>query len=71
VLDYGLLQGLLELALSNGGEKSQTGLFAHALDLWIASEFERAGFVNEGVWPRAEAPRVIDPEILSAVQSKR
>lgn len=49
------------------GESVQTGRLAATVDLWVASEFERAGF--EGLWPRLSEPRAIDPEVLRAVRA--
>jgi hypothetical protein len=69
-LDYDLLNSLIITAFQNGGEDSRTGILAHALDYWIAREFERAGFSIEGVWPRSVKPYVVDPEILCSDISK-
>lgn len=45
------------------GAKSQSGVPALALDVWVAYEFRRAGFDADRVWPRAQAPRVLPTEI--------
>lgn len=62
-LDYKLLAEALKVPIQSG-EDVRTGRFAGAIDLWIAQEFGRAGF--EGLWPRLEEPRALDPELLRA-----
>ena len=58
---YGMLEeGLRESVRANDSVRS--GRFAGAVDLWIASEFQRAGL--SGLWPRLEEPRAIDPEVV-------
>jgi len=62
--DYELLQQLLGVPLVLGA-RSQTGVPALALDVWIAHEFRRAGFDPDAVWPRATAPRVLPAELAT------
>lgn len=65
-LNYALLEEALRIPVSSG-EDVRTGRLAGSVDLWIAQEFERAGFW--GMWPRIVQPRVIDPDILHAVEA--
>lgn len=67
-LEYGKLLSLLEVPVRDG-DKTQSGRFAKAVDLWIACELERAGFSEECVWPRASSPRVLDPEVSGAISA--
>lgn len=52
-----LLRSLLSLPISSG-DKQESGRPAKAFDAWIAHELRRAGFSEDGVWPRARRPRV-------------
>lgn len=67
-LNYGLLTNLLSIPLDDG-DNVRSGRFAAALDLWIASELSRAGFAEDGLWPRPSEPRVISPEALHGIEA--
>lgn len=59
-----VLEDLLGAALAIVPDgKTQSGVAARALDVWIAYELRRAGFHPESVWPRATAPRVVPTPI--------
>lgn len=62
--DYHLLERLLGVPLLLDA-RSQTGVPALALDVWVANEFRRAGFDPDAVWPRATAPRVLPAELAT------
>lgn len=47
--------------------KTTTGVPALALDVWTAYELRRAGFAPDGVWPRAEHPRVMSKPIAALI----
>lgn len=64
-LEYGALSEMLEAPIK-AGDDVRTGRFAASVDLWIAYEMYRAGF-DEGLWPRIETPRVIDPDTEKAI----
>ncbi|PRC55061.1 hypothetical protein C6A85_45580, partial [Mycobacterium sp. ITM-2017-0098] len=49
--------------------ESRSGVPALAVDVWVAYELRRAGLEPDAVWPRAEAPRVIDRDVLAFVRS--
>lgn len=66
VPDYGTLRRLLAVPLLLGSI-SQSGIPALALDVWVAHELRRAGFDPDGVWPRAEPPRIL-PSTLVALR---
>lgn len=65
-LDYGFLRSLLAIPVENGSSV-RSGVFANALDLWLAREFEHAGFTDECIWPRMEEPRAMDPSLVHAL----
>lgn len=67
-LDYGLLAELLKIPVARG-DSARTGVFANALDLWIAHELEHAGFCKERIWPSAKEPRVADPNLMHAIEA--
>jgi hypothetical protein len=48
---------------------TQSRVPALALDVWVAYELRRAGLDPDAVWPREEAPRVIDTEIMRMVRA--
>lgn len=52
-----LFCNLLSLPISQG-DKQESGRPAKAIDAWIAHELRRAGFSEDGVWPRNRRPRV-------------
>jgi hypothetical protein len=57
VPDYGLLERLLAVPIRLGAT-TQSGIPAKAVDVWVAHELRRAGFLADEVWPRATPPRV-------------
>jgi hypothetical protein len=60
--DYGLLASLLAVPIRLG-LPTQSGIPAKAVDVWVAHELRRAGFLPDEVWPRATPPRVLPHEI--------
>ena len=52
-----LFRNLLSLPISQG-DKQESGRPAKAIDAWIAHELRRAGFSEDGIWPRNRRPRV-------------
>mgnify|MGYP006908187760 FL=1 len=66
--DYDALRKLLAVPILLGAE-SRSGVPALALDVWVAYELRRAGLDPDAVWPRAEAPRVVDRDVLNFVRS--
>ncbi len=66
--DYDALRKLLAVPIQLGAE-SRSGVPALALDVWVAYELRRAGLDPDAVWPRAEAPRVVDRDVLNFVNS--
>lgn len=72
--DIPVLEDLLGAALAIVPDgKTQSGVAARALDVWIAYELRRAGFDPESVWPRATAPRVVPTpisDLLSALPAR-
>lgn len=62
VPDDALLKELLAIPVA-AGSGSSSGRFARAVDTWVAHEFRRAGFLADGVWPRATRPRVLPREV--------
>ena len=65
-LDYQFLVKLLEVPVLRG-DSVRSGVFANALDLWIAREFEHAGF--EYLWPGSSQPRAVDPSLSGALNA--
>lgn len=66
--DYDTLRKLLAVPILLGAE-SRSGVPALAIDVWVAYELRRAGLEPDAVWPRAEAPRVVDRDVLAFVKS--
>ncbi|MFT4083333.1 MAG: hypothetical protein QM638_12175 [Nocardioides sp.] len=66
--DFDTLCLLLAVPLHLGAN-TQSRVPALALDVWVAYELRRAGLDPDAVWPREEAPRVIDTEILRMVRA--
>ncbi|WP_227466950.1 hypothetical protein [Nocardioides lijunqiniae] len=66
--DYSTLERLLGVPVFLGA-LSQSGVPALAVDVWTAYELRRAGFHPDRVWPRAEAPRVLPPDVAALVES--
>jgi hypothetical protein len=60
--DYSLLANLLAVPVRLGST-TQSGMPAKAVDVWVAHELRRAGFLADEVWPRATSPRVLPHEI--------
>lgn len=60
--DHALLGELLSIPVQ-AGDRSTTGRFAKAVDMWLAHELRRAGFGPDEVWPRERRPRVLPREI--------
>ncbi len=58
VPDLDLLKVMLSMPISQG-DKQETGRTAKAFDAWVAHELRRAGFPEDGVWPRLRRPRVL------------
>lgn len=56
--DYGTLRALAGVPLLLGS-KTQSGIPALALDVWVSYELKRAGFNPDAIWPRASHPRVL------------
>lgn len=65
--DYETLERLLGVPVLLGA-KSQSGIPALALDVWVSYEFRRAGFDPDRVWPRAVSPRVLPNEIMTFLE---
>lgn len=51
------------LAVIPNPKKTQSGVAALALDVWLAYELRCAGFEPDAVWPRARHPRVVPTDI--------
>ena len=60
--DLRLLESLLAVPLRLG-LKTQSGVPAKAVDVWLAHELRRSGFDEDEVWPRASVPRVLPREV--------
>lgn len=63
--DIAVLEELLGcvLAVIPDPRKTQSGVAALALDVWLAYELRCAGFAPDAVWPRATHPRVVPTDI--------
>ena len=66
--DYDTLRTLLAVPLHLNAT-TRSGVPALALDVWVAYELRRAGLDADAVWPRAEAPRVVDKDVLKFVRA--
>jgi hypothetical protein len=66
--DYATLQALLAVPLHLEAN-ARSGVPALALDVWVAYELRRAGLDPDGVWPRGEAPRVVDRDVLKFIRA--
>lgn len=64
--DYDTLCTLLGVPLHLKAT-TRSGVPALAIDVWVAYELRRAGLDPDAVWPRAEAPRVVDKDVLKFV----
>ncbi|MGH8775769.1 MAG: hypothetical protein ACRDWI_11530 [Jiangellaceae bacterium] len=60
--DLDLLTQMLAVQATEGST-AQTGRLAKTIDAWVANELRRAGFGEEEVWPRLDAPRVLPREV--------
>ncbi len=63
---YGVLEDLLTSAIRHGAS-SEDGIFPKGIDLWLAYELRRAGFLDQETWPRRERPRVLTPEVQALI----
>ena len=61
-LDFSLLGDLLSIP-TRAGDAPVTGRYAGAVEMWVAHELRRAGFLDEYVWPRRTRPRVLPPDV--------
>jgi len=68
VPDFGTLQRLLAVPTLLES-KSQTGLPALAIDIWVAYELRRAGFDADSVWPRQRSPRIQPTPVTQLLKS--
>ncbi len=66
--DYATLEKLLAVPLLLSAS-SQSGVPALAIDVWVAYELRRAGLDPDAVWPREQAPRVVDRDVLRFIES--
>lgn len=64
---YGLLEQLLSIPVQSKAV-TRSGRFAQGVDAWLAHELRRAGFDEDLVWPRPEAPRVLSSDILELLR---
>ncbi|WP_396277899.1 hypothetical protein [Glutamicibacter creatinolyticus] len=64
---YSLLEQLLSIPVRSKAV-TRSGRFAQAVDAWLAHELRRAGFDQDLVWPRTEAPRVLSSDILDLLR---
>jgi len=62
VPEYELLEQLLAVPVRLG-LNTQSGMPAKAVDVWVAHELRRTGFLRDEVWPRATTPRVLPREV--------
>lgn len=70
VPDIATLERLLGAALQVVPDgKTQSGVAALALDVWVAYELRRAGFHPDAVWPRAQSPRVVPTSITGLLDA--
>ncbi|MDQ0614046.1 hypothetical protein QF046_001687 [Microbacterium sp. W4I4] len=70
VPDMTTLERLLGAALQIVPDgKTQSGVAALALDVWVAYELRRAGFHPDAVWPRAQSPRVVPTSISTLLDA--
>lgn len=64
---YQLLERLLSIPVRSKAV-TRSGRFAQGVDAWLAHELRRAGFDEDLVWPRPEAPRVLSADILELLR---
>ncbi|MCW4466505.1 hypothetical protein OK351_13470 [Glutamicibacter sp. MNS18] len=64
---YALLEQLLSIPVRSKAV-TRSGRFAQGVDAWLAHELRRAGFDEDLVWPRPEAPRVLSADILELLR---
>jgi hypothetical protein len=66
--DRQVLTDLIGVQVDAGSAQvSATGGLAIAVDIWVATEFRRAGLDPDVVWPRAERPRAVSQSLIRAV----
>lgn len=64
---YQVLEQLLSIPVRSKAV-TRSGRFAQGVDAWLAHELRRAGFDEDLVWPRPEAPRVLSADILELLR---
>lgn len=64
VPDFDTLERLLGVPL-HMDSRSQSGIRALALDVWLSYELRRAGFDPDSTWPRAEHPRILPKSVAN------
>ncbi|WP_242496449.1 hypothetical protein [Xylanimonas protaetiae] len=64
--DFDTLERLLGVPLYFKAPTT-TGVPALALDVWLSYELRRAGFSKDGVWPRAEHPRILPQAVANLI----
>src|SRR5690242_4328235 len=70
--DRELLKTLIDVQVQSGSAMvSATGGLAIAVDVWIATEFRRAGLDPDSIWPRATQPRSVSQALTKAVSGFR
>ncbi len=65
--DFAILTALLGVPLHLRA-KTQSGVPALALDVWLSYELRRAGFDRDAVWPRPEHPRVLPAAVVNLLR---
>ncbi|MCK8607905.1 PaeR7I family type II restriction endonuclease [Agromyces sp. C10] len=65
--DYELLAQLLTIPVASG-KGAASGALASGVDAWLSSEFRRAGFNADEVWPRPSIPRIMPREIAMLLE---
>ena len=70
--DRQVLTDLVRVQVAAGSAQvSATGGLAIAVDIWVATEFRRAGLDPDVVWPRAERPRAVSQSLIRAASGFR
>lgn len=64
---YALLEQLLSIPVRSKAV-TRSGRFAQGVDAWLSHELRRAGFDEDLIWPRPEAPRVLSADILELMR---
>ena len=47
---------------------TESGLFPKGIDLWLASELRRSGFLETETWPRPAPPRILPREVAKLLE---